>query len=286
MTNLFGQIKNENNPDSATFKGRIMPDNLVFSPPCGKTPANAVHKPEPLAVMGIPHPGCVPFYCNKDHSLRGYKVYRTSDHQSEADAPWRFDNQGVYETGKISDGKQNSNKTAELLRAGMTGLLRISFKSLSLEELRLLSAVCTVPWRLGGGKPLGLGLCKITSVKLLDEEGKILSNANGQPLYVNVLCQGVAKKIKDRLNIWKQSQIPVKNMRYPRSVARNGNNIQKMGATWFMKFAKTKYNPDGTYIGVNPINITGELVEQAKQYGFPAKGRDTASHVCPEESGS
>lgn len=189
VTDLFGQIPNPDLADSiepgwrerklgpaGPFAARVRPQNLVFRDAKAKVRATT------LAPLAPPHPGCAAFYreqtdpdlvANDENTgLRGYKVYRTSGESGDV-APWNYSVQGVYdEQGLPKPAGQKTNKTCDLLPANLTGRLRIACRALTARELALLVAACSVDWRLGGGKPLGLGHCRITSATWIDENGE------------------------------------------------------------------------------------------------------------------
>jgi hypothetical protein len=182
-------------------------------------------------------------------------VYRTQDHNDskDSDASWRFENQGVYDdSGRVKDGtKEKVNFSAELLEENSEGTIRLSVRSLSMQELSLLLLVCNTTWRLGGGKPLGLGHCNVEVGIILDEFGnefpqddKRLSALDGETM--------------KQFNAWKATQKPIERLRYPRAVIRNDSPTnKKAGLSWFSKFASPKKGRDGlevTRIGGNEIS--------------------------------
>ncbi|MDR3196919.1 MAG: RAMP superfamily CRISPR-associated protein [Planctomycetaceae bacterium] len=246
VTDMFGLVPvSKNNSKVPAFAGRIRPDNLVF--PDGKEHLTPMY---PLAVLASPHSGCLPFYragspqtLNRQDSLRGYKIYRTSEHTSPDDkeAPWKFENQGVYDkSGKVEDGGTTKvNFSAELLNPDVTGTVRLSVRSLSRKELSLLILVCNNnTWRLGGGKPLGLGQCEVQIIRILDELGNEI-------LQQNMQLETLEPETINRFNLWKATQKPVKMLRYPRAVIKNQNRITRGGLSWFQKFASPKRNGNG-----------------------------------------
>ena len=279
VTNLFGQVPinadNTKQLPNKSFAGRIRPDNLVFLDAKSK-----VKGPDPLAVLSSPHPGCIAFYRNSDDptrissddQLRGYKVYRTSN-ESQIDspsAPWKFENQGIFDNdGKIhSNSKQKSNISAQLLPNGQKGKLKLSVRALNQEELALLLLACNATWRLGGGKPLGLGHCQAKIIAVYDENGNNVLDEKKTLLqeYDTPLLQ-LARK---RLEIWGKTQKTVKKLRYPRAVVRNNSpKNSRSGLSWFTKFAKPKTNPDNenAQIGLTPVTVTGKLKDLVRQSG-------------------
>lgn len=283
VTDLFGQVAPERGLDRApAFAARIRPENLVFFDAVGR-----VERRVPLAPLAPPHPGCVAFYCENDNpddvsekdSLRGYKVYRTTNERG-ATAPWRFESQGVYnEHGKLLGPQQRVNKTVDLVPEGLAGSLRIAFRGLTERELALLLLACSVPWRLGGGKPLGLGLCMVRVRSLLDELG--------EPLLVpgwkrstdetgDLLLDGwrpLVADLADRVRLWEASQVPVAFLRYPRAVDLNRHRFTRGGHAWFQRHALPRIVPEKgretREPGLKPLYIDGDLKVRATQGNEP-----------------
>jgi len=274
VTNLFGQVPGRGQK-ATSFAARIRPENLVF------LDAKSRVVVEHLAPLAPPHPGCMAFYRDNDNpddvsvedGLRGYKVYRTSQERGE-DAPWKFSAQGVYDDfGNLKSPTQKVNKTCELLPDGCTGTLRIAFRALSRRELALLLLACTVPWRIGGGKPLSLGLCHVRLARILDEFGKDMEfNAPGFEGWKANTVEGVlaitgwqddVSELAPRVTMWRESQRPVKRMRYPRAVNRNNNKNARGGHSWFQRHAAPRMvsaGDDGQREpGIGPMYIDGEL---------------------------
>lgn len=264
VTNLFGQVAQQGNQKAVTFASRILPENLVFAGTKEKC------KRTTLAPLAPPHPGCLAFYRDNDNpdlvdfgdGLRGYKVYRTTKEQGD-DGPWNYSVQGVYDKGKLKPPNQKVNKTVDLLPDGQTGSLRIAFRALTQRELALLVQACSLPWRLGGGKPLGLGACTVSVTKLIDEFGRAqrLSDLMGEN------WQDLVSDIQHRVNMWLVSQKPVDRLRYPRAVRGNARG----GHAWFQQHARPRMvsvGDDGKREGgLMPIYIDGELKEAAKNAG-------------------
>lgn len=265
VTDLFGQVSPKSEPKSESkalaFAGRIRPENLVFH-----DAAKTLGPPVPLPPLAPPHPGCIALYrnntdpnsiSNKD-GLKGYKVYRTTEEDGES-APWLFSEQGVYDDeGRVKDGHQKLNKSAQLLPAGQMGMLRIAFRALSRAELALLVAACRLPWRLGGGKPLGLGRCNMTVTRILGELGEELS------------CEGLNAEldgaVASRARLWETSQQPVSRLRYPRAASRNRNKINRGGHAWFQKLCQPKKagnNKD--HVGMEPLYVCDGLMEDVRK---------------------
>lgn len=254
VTNLFGQVNVEHKDNVGAFASRVRPDNLVFSD--AKSKLNAV----PLATLSSPHPGCVAFYrkatdpdtISREAPLRGYKVYRVG---ADNDQPWRYENQAIYnDSGREKHPQQKTNFTADLLPQDTVGQLQIAFRSLSKRELSLLQLACSVPWRLGGGKPLGLGLCKVEVTSLTDELGEAIQFDWRQEV----------TDLKDRAHLWEKSQQPVPLLRYPRAVDPNNNKNSRGGHVWFVRHATPNKASDQQRapVGMQPLHIGGDLKEQ------------------------
>lgn len=242
VTELFGQIPASGNKKAAgPFAGRVRPHNLVFFDAKSHLIAKVA-----LAPLSAPHPGCIAFYRDSNnldqisqHSpLKGYKIYRTTK-ERDKNAPWLYSVQGVYgEQGELNTPfQQNVNKTVDLVPEGMKGRLRIAFRALSDEDIALLVSACDIDWRLGGGKPLGLGHCGVKVVRLLDEEG----NEMDLTQYRNK----IREEIKERIRMYKASVEPVEKLRYPRAVVQNKNTNNRSGLSWFAKYASPKKNKTG-----------------------------------------
>jgi hypothetical protein len=221
--------------------------------------------------MGQPHPGCIAFYrrnsdpakIGQSDMLRGYKVYRNTGEQGDT-APWLFKNQGVYENGKILPGQQKMNKTCDLLKAGATGRLRISFRALSARELALLLQVCQIDWRLGGGKPLGLGHCAVRLLRMLDE--------SGQEVPVPPEWKKEVEDIQDRVAAYLASQVPVPKLRYPRAAQLNRNQVTRGGHVWFVRHAApTKNNRGEVSAGLQVLRAYDDLSETTRTSEIPAQ---------------
>lgn len=244
VTDLFGQIPHKGIDAAGPFAARIRPGNLIFMGAAAKTSM------ETLAPLSAPHPGCIAFYrdqedldkIGRNSPLKGYKVYRNTMERGEK-APWKYSVQGVYgENGALKAPQQKVNKTAELLNEGLTGKLRIAFRALGLDEMALLLAACSVDWKLGGGKPLGLGHCRVISARIIDEDGNI-SCPMGKPdtpdgnLVMNEKYRKFVALYQHRLDLYRASQVPVERLRYPRAVTRNKNKTSRAGLTWFSRHA-------------------------------------------------
>ena len=288
VADLFGQIPRQEKA-ACPFAARIRPENLVF--PDGK---HHLEK-ETLAPLAQPHPGCLAFYreCDdidalnyKTAKMRGYKVYRNTLERGE-NAPWKFNVQGIYKNGKLLDPKQKVNKTAELLKEGMDGYLNISLRSLSLDELALVFAVCTVDWKIGGGRPLGLGHCKVMELEILNEDMNVVyrtSSSDGESLKIDDSCfeviteeweetgdtsfSSLIEDYKKRLELYKLSQKPVPFLRYPRAAEANRNQDNRGGHIWFMRHAAPKKNGGK---GLEVLLVGGELEKKAKKDSVKAQ---------------
>jgi CRISPR-associated protein (TIGR03986 family) len=302
VTDMFGIVPVSNkNSDIPAFAGRIRSDNLVFLD--GKEHLTPMF---PLAVLASPHPGCLPFYrngnaqpLNQNSPLAGYKVYRTSKHTGvdDKDASWKFENQGVYDDkGNIKDGtKEKVNFSAKLLKPNVEGTIRLSVRSLSMKELALLVLVCdNNTWRLGGGKPLGLGQCNVEIKKILDEFGNEFAKDNPK---LSVLDSETFK----RFNIWKKTQEPVELLRYPKTATRNKNKIIRGGLTWFSNLGTPKKDGESGYRGMQMVrfvdrDIQGQVLPTFKTdatdflYGYDVfleevgkDGNKNVYHFPPEQ---
>lgn len=277
VTNLFGQIPSppekireilnwrdwtpgpELPGPAPAFAARVRPGNLVFQQ--GK---QALQRSVPLAPLSAPHPGCAAFYrqpheglehtfhedvANRFLGLRGFKVYRTTKEKNH-DAPWKYETQGVYDGGCRKPAHQKTNKTVDLLRDdnAPVGKLRISLRALTEREITLLLAACAVDWRLGGGKPLGLGHCRVVkaSLKEFKDDGCLNTHiemerpaneiAEVPPPFKDHLDESLA----GRMRIWQATQEPVPRLRYPRAVVRNREKINQGGHVWFNRHAAPK----------------------------------------------
>lgn len=247
VTDLFGQVSNTGNKEFPAFAGRIRPENLVFH-----DAKKSVREIE-LAPLSVPHLGCLGFYRDpRTHMIRGYKVYRTA---LDTEEPWRYDVQGIFDknvSGKevVDFESQKMVRKASLLPPGVTGKLRIAFRGLRIEDLSLLYWVCNAVWRVGGGKPLGLGLCepRHVRVQILNDDGSV-SDMDSSQLQPNE----AAKQWYDRLTLWEKTQEPVSNVRYPRACT-TGN--VRGGHVWFGRHAKVKMN--GTQ-ELETLNLTENL---------------------------
>jgi len=301
VTNLFGHIPREDKvahierfrdwekqgmPGPAPkFAGRVRTGNLVFEN------ASKAVRSVTLAPLAPPHPGCAAFYrgshtpgdlaetadqvCNHKLPLRGFKVYRNTSERGK-EAPWHFAQQGVYgERGELKSPQQRVNKTAELLIEDQApvGRLRISLRAMSKRELALVLSACAVDWRLGGGKPLGLGHCRVESATLREfhDDGTF-----GTPVVLRRETQAIAslpepyaakqdEKLLARMRRWQASQTPVEKLRYPRAVDENQNKKNRGGHTWFMRHAQPRKiaGEDKYPVGLQIMHLAGDMAASA-----------------------
>lgn len=273
VTNLFGQVSDTESADQAiSFAARVRPENLVFED------ALSFCQQTVLAPLAPPHPGCLAFYRNNNNPdnvsfndpLRGYKVYRTTE-ESGAAGPWNYSVQGVYKDGKlIENPQQNVNKTVDLLPPGKIGRLNITFHALTRRELALLVQACSVTWRLGGGKPFGLGRCRVTITGIIDEFGQ----RRTVEAFLGKDWQTEVADIQHRVTLWEASQKPVQKLRYPRAV--HGNS--RGGHAWFYYFGRPRMvsaKDDNTReAGLSPVYISGALQQKALENGHPLDPSD------------
>lgn len=243
ITSLFGQVgeapKARGGSRAPSFAGRVRPENLVF-----ENAAERLHALAPLPPLSSPRPGCLAFYRNQDNPdalspndpLRGYKVYRASA-QADEDAPWLYHNQPVFsgDLAATDDGRHRNNRSVELLGEAVHGHVRIAFRSLDRRELALLLLACSLPWRLGGGKPLGLGCCRAEVVRFTDEFGEDRELPAGWETEV--------EDVRDRVRMWLVSQVPVPFLRYPRA-RKSGGKTQIGGHIWFSRHARPRFPKD------------------------------------------
>lgn len=299
VTDLFGQVPREDLADeidpnwkqkglpgpAKSFAGRIRCGNLVF-----QAAANKVEKTV-LAPLAQPHPGCAAFYrawaetdpgqaadktSNHNLPLRGFKVYRTTRECGD-NAPWKYSVQGIYDDkGELRPSGQKLNKTVELLpmSCGIQGKLRIAVRALTERELTLLLSACAVDWRLGGGKPLGLGHCRIRSATLRQflDEGNL-----SEPVAINREADSPAelpmpygaepsqdKQLVARMQLWQASQMQIDQLRYPRAVIENRQK-NRGGHVWFQRHAQPKKSvAEGAVpVGLQTLHLAGELKNKA-----------------------
>ncbi|MDR2390486.1 MAG: hypothetical protein LBE84_02240 [Planctomycetota bacterium] len=269
VTDLFGQVSPKKDCPAPAFAARIRPENLVFFDAAGRVERVM------LPALSSPKPGCLAFYrenasvdkLSARDPVRGYKVYRTTT-ERDADAPWTYNQQPVFAKAHPPEPETNrQNKTSSLLPEGVKGRLRIAFRALSRRELALLLLACEVDWRLGGGKPFGLGHCRIRIVRLLDEFG--------QPLEHGVDVAAETRDLAERVELWRKAVGPAAGpLRYPRAV--NVKTDQRGGHVWFMRHAAPrKATKDAmSSSGLMPIHV---------KIGSPLHGNLKDSDFDPHE---
>jgi len=285
VTDMFGQVSTQRELRAPSFAGRVLPENLVFHGSAARV------KRETLAPLAQPHAGCVAFYrdnadpdgISSSDGLSGYKVYRTSDEAGDA-APWKFSTQGVYDDrGELKTSDAAVNKTCDLLPTSEQGILNIAFTALTKLELALLIQACSVPWRLGGGKPLGLGRCKVVITDILNETGELLvvqdwlidRHSDGR-----LAIQGwekLVQSIAGRVGMWIASQLPVARLRYPRAVDENQHKKSRGGHVWFQRHAQPRSVVDKSgqvQPGLNPMYIDDQLLEAIVEAGGSVDSQD------------
>lgn len=286
----FEQVSDKQNP-AGPFAARVRPGNLVFPAASKRVERTA------LAPLAPPHPGCAAFYRDmgerdvaraaddisnepKKLPLRGYKVYRTTSERGKG-APWRFEVQGVYDDkGKPKPAQQKVNKTVELLpeKGAPRGRLRLTLRAMTQREVALVLAACAVDWRVGGGKPLGLGHCRVASASLreLRDDG-----TTGDPVSFARNGDDVAElplpyaaeirndeQLSERMRVWQASQQPVSKLRYPRAVDQNRNKKNRGGHVWFLRHAQPKKSGDNDYpqglqvLHVDPNSALGNQAQK------------------------
>lgn len=278
VTNLFGQVNepSEHGKDAETisFAARLRPDNLVF------TGMRSRLERVIIAPLSAPHPGCLAFYREnadpdnvsyEDHQLRGYKVYRNTQ-ELDQEVPWRYETQGVYKDRQLEQPpQQNVNTTVHLIPKGSEGIVHISFRGLNERELALLIQTCQLPWRLGGGKPLGLGRCQVQVNAVIDEDGLRHEDIDawlGFDWRAQVSAPGRnGQSVATRAAVWLASQVPVPRLRYPRGIKGRARG----GQAWFGIHARPRAvsAPDQgkRETGLTSIKISGKMVDKARQRG-------------------
>ena len=261
VTNMFGLgSPSPKHRDGLSVASKLSFDNLVFNRNVKIFPC------KPIAPLSSPHPGCLGFYrdnpnpksVSSNDYLKGYKVYRTTKEEGKV-GPWNYYNvQPIYKRGgrELERAQDRENVfSSELLAPGAEGNLEITFRSLTKDELSLLMAACSVPWRLGGGKPLGLGLCHVTVSEVIDEFGETIEYDKTPET-----CKFVDKIQR---GYWIASQEPVDKLRYPRAAITN-RKTTRGGHNWFSKMVKPKQNLDkSSFTGLSPIYSTDELKTKA-----------------------
>lgn len=226
VTDMFGMVPDKNLQKGSSFAARVRCHNLVFK----SALESGLEKNVQLAPLAQPHAGCVTFYRSDDGKrLNGYKVYRNS---AEGETPWLYSEQGLFDDqgASMTDfmKQTQAKKIVELLKDGQEGNLKVSFRALSEKELALLVMCCKVDWKLGGGKSLGLGHCKVTKIEAINENGDVID--------LGILPN--LDNLQQRVEMYEKSQIPVENMRYPRAVdVSNRKSVQRNGLEWFKRHA-------------------------------------------------
>lgn len=287
VTDLFGQVPRVTGAAPA-FAARIRCGNLAFADSALRVVKTV------LAPLAQPHPGCASFYrawdsstpgeaadkvSNRGLPLRGFKVYRTTQERGEK-APWHYRVQGIYDgAGELKTDPGKMTKTVELLpeTSGVPGKLRLILRALTNRELALLLSACSVDWRIGGGKPFGLGHVRVTGAVLQQ------FNDNGTLTRVAEMRRGTAGEMKlpepyqteilkdsdlvGRMQLWQASQTAVSILRYPRAVIRSRDNrISRGGHVWFSRHAQPTKGRSGPQAGLEVRYMAGEL---EKQVGNP-----------------
>jgi hypothetical protein len=164
------------------------------------------------------------------------------------------------------------SQKCELINERSIGEVTLSLRSLSRWELAYLIALCTVDWRLGGGKPLGLGHCRPLSVELVDaDSGKLekfdlasedLGIDRSAPAPVPAAFRSEIDPVHlDRLKFYQATQRPVKLLRYPR-LHQDGS---RGGHAWFQRNAVPKVSNDhgSGSRGLRVLPVTGPLQVRA-----------------------
>lgn len=268
ITDLWGQVPMVKGKGD-TFASRIRAHNIVFENGNEKLMKNIA-----LAPLAQPHPGCVPFYRLGDPSsistanaLNGYKVYRNTKARG-ASAPWLYSIQGIFDkddASKMSNPIQKMNKSVDLLSDGVVGKLKISCRGLSKKELALLLLACTVDWKLGGGKPLGLGHCRVVRAELVGEFGdtvlELPTDGSGALALPEEYASLVAN-LNPRVELYKKSQEPVELLRYPRAVSSNNGGLRREGLGWFTRHATMKKSSgkDANAKGLETLAVGGKYL--------------------------
>ncbi|MBQ9754823.1 MAG: hypothetical protein IJV93_08765 [Lentisphaeria bacterium] len=259
-SDLFGSIPLGGDSYEA-IASRVRPENLVF--PAARTFENE------LPPLSSPHPGCKAFYIDNQRpgeiSLedlpRGYKVYRTSKEHGDK-APWHYAVQPEYvkceaKAFSVSD----MAKKAELVAEDVKGSLKIAFRALNREELSLLLLLLSCDLRIGGGKPLGLGHCVVSSITLRDEMGdEFFSYVPERAAVPEEFADAVPPEYLKRAKIYCKTQEPVDMLRYPRAYSSNGN--QHGGMCWFQEFASPKKSSKANEVvskGLQTVKIASSL---------------------------
>lgn len=299
VTDLFGQVPDARSPGAAlAFAARVRPDNLVFRDAL----KGQVERDVQLAPMMQPHPGCLGFYRdNRDTDalsmtdpLRGYKVYRTTAERGPG-APWHYSTQPVFnERGEAKAASPRLTKKVDLLKENAIGEVTLSLRSLSRRELALLLAACSVDWRLGGGKPLGLGHCRVLDVELVDESGTSRLRWSPSPSDAALdraepggLPEGYRGDVADlgeRIFAYQATQRPVRRLRYPRAAEWNANKTSRGGNVWFKNHAtpsKTGDRQSDERRGLTVLRAKGALAQRLGRQQIAAQPLPTFNPKDP-----
>ena len=268
-SDLFGYvpISKDGTKIHPAFAARIRTENLIFRHP--------KYFENPMPVRSSPHPGCRAFYSWNDNYdeisssdlPRGYKVYRTSLHQDEKDAPWIYHNQPIFQGGTERSFQNVADNTTknELLKTDSEGTLKIAYRALTQKEFSLLLLLLSCDLRIGGGKPFGLGHCLVTEIKAYNEFGERFLEWDVERAKVpEQFKEGLSKRYLERAVLYCKTQIPVSMLRYPRAV----KGYQRGGMCWFGYFAAPKKSSQNK--GDNQSNKSSEPAK-----GIPQKGLET-----------
>jgi hypothetical protein len=138
--------------------------------------------------------------------------------------------------------------------------------------MALLLAACSVDWKLGGGKPIGLGHCRVIHVTMIDEDGNRsypmeLPKVPGDNLILSKKGKIWVKSFQQRIDLYRASQVPVDRLRYPRAVTQNNNGTSRAGLVWFDRHASPRKN--GT--GLETIWTGGKLKNTLKNSQIKAQ---------------
>lgn len=287
IVNLFGQVAHRHHPKAPSFAGRVRPDNLVFARETKLIPAQ-------LSPLLAPHPGCMAFYrknidpeqISASDPLRGYKVYRNTKERGDS-APWLYQNAPVFDRGAPKPPSSKISRKAELLPEGSHAHLSLSVRSLSQREVALLLLACSVDWKLGGGKPLGLGHCRPVRLTIVNEFGDTTLNweiddMNGldreSPAKLPAEFEALVADLAPRAKMFQASQRPVEKLRYPRAVSINNQGEQRGGQVWFQRHAQPK---KGTSEGLERLPLDGELRNRAGRSSMVAQMLPVFSDASP-----
>lgn len=275
VTDLFGQVPLSNGQGedkTRAFAARIRCGNLIF-----RDCANSI-KPEgvTLAPLSQPHPGCSGFYrqwsapnnpelsadkiSNRGFGLRGFKVYRTTQECGEQ-GPWNDKVQQVNHGERKLDRK---SKTADMLfppaQGELRGRIRLVLRALSQREVALVLAACAVDWRLGGGKPFGLGHCRVRKAVLrrflnsgeLKDKDELKRDTAAIPDLSEPYRAECDEFLKKRMALWQATQTPVKKLRYPLAAEKS----QRGGHVWFNRHVTpNKTNSGECASGLQPLHV-------------------------------